>query len=57
MSALPHVKHMPRQLLLFTTIAFICLGITHLPAHSEEKGDSDRDGYPEKVVPGGTFLY
>lgn len=58
MSALLNLKYMSRQLFLFTTIALVCIGIANVPAHSEETtSESNRDGYPEKVVPGGTYLY
>ncbi|AFY39767.1 hypothetical protein Lepto7376_3576 [[Leptolyngbya] sp. PCC 7376] len=59
MSSLPNLKYMPRQILLFSTIALICMGIANAPVQSEESqgNGSGRDGYPEKVVPGGTYFY
>lgn len=57
MSALLNLKYMSRQLFLFTTIALICIGVANVPAYSKETNESSRDGYPEKVVPGGTYLY
>ena len=57
MSSLPNLKYMSRQILLFSAISLICMGVANAPVQSKEDDGSTRTGYPEKVVPGGTHLF
>lgn len=56
MCALLPFKSMSRQILLFSAILLVCTGVAIAPAQSEEKDTSDRQGIPEKVQSGGTYL-
>lgn len=56
MAALSPFKSVSRQILLFATIGLVCTGVAIAPAQSEEDDTTDRQGIPEKVVPGGSYF-
>jgi hypothetical protein len=58
MAALSSLKSVSRQVLLFATIGVVCTGVAIAPAQSEEDNSQsqNRQGFPEKVVPGGTYF-